>query len=97
MSSSVSTARGGSLCILRKALSEKSVDTSDIVFRIKDFESFYGKILRRELTEDVFNSIEDVVGVRIICLYRSELRDIESLIRNKLDVIARTGARKTLI
>jgi ppGpp synthetase/RelA/SpoT-type nucleotidyltranferase len=72
--------------ILRKALSEKSVETSDIVFRIKDFESFYGKILRKEFTEDIFNLIEDVAGVRIICLYRPDLGNIENIIREKFDV-----------
>jgi len=72
--------------ILRKALTEKSVETSDIVFRIKNFESFYEKILRKELTEDIFNMIEDVAGVRIICLYRSDLGNIENIIRAKLDV-----------
>jgi ppGpp synthetase/RelA/SpoT-type nucleotidyltranferase len=73
--------------ILRKALREKSVETSDIVFRIKDFDSFYEKILRKEFIEDIFNLIEDVAGVRIICLYRSDLGNIENIIREKLDVI----------
>jgi putative GTP pyrophosphokinase len=72
--------------ILRKALNEKSVEISDIVFRIKNFASFYGKILRKEFTEDIFNRIEDVAGVRIICLYRSDLNNIEKIIRAKFSV-----------
>ena len=73
--------------MLRKALGEKSVKTSDIVFRIKDFESFYGKIVRKEFTKDIFNLIEDIGGVRIICLYRPDLNNIENIIREKFDVI----------
>ena len=34
-----------------------------------------------------FESIEDVAGVRIICLYRSDLEKIETLVRDKFDVV----------
>lgn len=73
--------------MLRKALSEKSVETGDIVCRVKDFDSLYRKILKEEYKEDIFNLVEDIAGVRIICLYRSDLEKIEEIIRKKLDVI----------
>lgn len=75
------------LFVLSKGVKNRKMRISDIRPRLKDFESFYSKIIRKEITDDPFERIEDIAGVRIICLYRSDLERIEDLIRDKFDVI----------
>jgi putative GTP pyrophosphokinase len=54
-----------------------------ILKRIKDFESFYAKMSRKATTGDAFKGIHDIAGLRVICLYRSDLEKIETLIKNR--------------
>jgi putative GTP pyrophosphokinase len=72
--------------ILEKGLKGKGIGISDIEHRIKRFERFYGNILREEIAGDPFELVEDIAGIRIICLYRSDLPRVESLIKEKLQV-----------
>lgn len=59
----------------------------DIQCRIKEFDSFYSKIIRYEIRDDPFDIIKDVVGIRIICLYRSDLKKIGKLILDNFKIV----------
>lgn len=72
---------------LTKAIKSQNIETSRIEPRVKAFDSFYDKIVRNELsTGDLFKQVDDVAGVRVICLYRSDLEAIESIIRKTFNV-----------
>jgi putative GTP pyrophosphokinase len=73
--------------ILKEAIHEKNLKISGMESRIKGFNSIYQKAIKKEITGNVFEKINDIAGIRIICLYRSDLRTLEEIIRNKLDVI----------
>lgn len=73
--------------ILSKGTKSKKVRITSIDPRVKKFDSFYNKIIRKEITGDPFELIEDIAGVRVICYYRTDLERIEELIRNKFTVI----------
>lgn len=73
--------------ILSKGTESKKVRITSIDPRVKEFDSFYNKIIRKEITGDPFELIEDIAGVRVICYYRTDLERIEELIRNKFAVI----------
>jgi ppGpp synthetase/RelA/SpoT-type nucleotidyltranferase len=73
--------------ILEKWLQERGIKVSDIEFRVKAFSSLYGKIEREEIIGDPFETLEDIAGIRIICLYRSDLQRVETLVREKLQVV----------
>ena len=73
--------------ILSRAIKNKKIRITSVDPRVKDFDSFYNKIIRREITGDPFELIADIAGVRVICYYRSDLERIEELIRNKFTVI----------
>lgn len=73
--------------ILSKAIKANQIQTSPIESRVKEFDSFYTKIIRYEITSDPFDTIEDMVGVRVICLYRTDVDAIGELIKGKFDVI----------
>jgi putative GTP pyrophosphokinase len=73
--------------ILNESLDEKNLKISGMEGRIKDINSIYQKAIKNEITGNVFEKINDIAGIRIICLYRSDLRILEEIIRSKLDVI----------
>jgi ppGpp synthetase/RelA/SpoT-type nucleotidyltranferase len=72
--------------ILNKGLSRGGITAFDIRKRVKTFEKFSEKILRYEIHENFFDRIEDIAGVRVVCLYRSDLDRVESVIREKFKV-----------
>ncbi len=55
--------------------------------RIKSFESFYNKIIRKQINNNYFINMEDFIGIRVICLYYSELEEIDKLIEDNFNVI----------
>jgi putative GTP pyrophosphokinase len=75
------------LFIIRKAFEEKKLDISSIEGRVKKFDSFYKKIIRKQAVGNVFEIIEDFAGIRILCLYRSNLNSIEKILRSRLVVV----------
>jgi hypothetical protein len=44
--------------------------------------------LRKDVAGAPFDLIEDIAGIRIICLYRSDLEKIEAIIRNNFRVVS---------
>lgn len=57
-----------------------------VVGRVKGRKSVFGKILRKSYTSPE-QQIEDIVGVRVICLYRADLEKVDSVIRSLFDVL----------
>jgi ppGpp synthetase/RelA/SpoT-type nucleotidyltranferase len=73
---------------LRKSIKEQKIEINgEIQYRVKDFESFYNKIIRYEIESDPFDKIRDIAGIRIICLYRSDLEQIGKIISENFEVI----------
>jgi putative GTP pyrophosphokinase len=62
--------------------------------RVKDFDSFYEKILSLNVNDNFFNAIEDIAGVRFICKYYSDLEKIDKIINEEFNVVR--SNRKTL-
>lgn len=60
-----------------------------IKVRVKSFESYYNKILSRvhSQTQDQIYNITDILGMRIILPFLEDLKKIEALIREKLQVV----------
>jgi putative GTP pyrophosphokinase len=73
--------------IIKESMPKKNLKISGMESRIKEFDSTYQKAIRKKITGNVFEQIDDIAGIRIICLYRSDLRILEEIIRSKLDVI----------
>jgi putative GTP pyrophosphokinase len=73
--------------ILENELKAQKIKTHAILGRVKDFESFEKKITRMECSKP-FEEITDVVGLRVICLLRSDIDNIGQLIRKSFKVIS---------
>jgi len=63
----------------------KGIKTHTISHRIKDFNSLNDKARRKKI-ENPFQEIHDIIGVRVVCLFLSDLEEIGNLIRNEFDV-----------
>lgn len=74
--------------ILKEAFEKRQIKGSAFQKRVKKFESFYEKIIRKQIDKNFFEAIEDIAGIRIICVYRSQLIIIEEAIRSSLNVIS---------
>jgi putative GTP pyrophosphokinase len=55
--------------------------------RIKEWPSIEEKITRKTLTLDRITDLDDLVGIRIILLFRRDLHEVDRLIRESLTVL----------
>ena len=72
--------------ILRKRLDEWDVEYAAVTFRAKTLKSFLEKFIRKNYKEP-FEEITDFAGVRVVCLYRSDIAQIEEIVREEFEVI----------
>lgn len=73
--------------IINEKLAKESVNIFDVFERLKEFDDFYKKIIRKNMQNDFFDKIEDIAGVRIVCKYYSELDLIGKWIKKEFNVI----------
>lgn len=74
------------LFIVNEALGKSNVRIHSVSSRIKTFKSFAEKAERNQLTEP-YLQIRDVVGIRIVCLFISDIERIGKLISEAFDVL----------
>jgi len=75
------------LFILEPALRDTDVKLHSVTSRIKTLDSFLDKVEKREL-EDPFQEVSDILGVRIVCLFLSDIARIAGLIREAFVVVS---------
>ncbi|HKB65270.1 MAG TPA: hypothetical protein VKC61_05400 [Pyrinomonadaceae bacterium] len=75
------------LFIANQALEDAGIKIHSISARIKTTESFLDKAKAKELREPL-NDIHDIVGLRVVCLFLSDIGPIGNLIRDRFLVIA---------
>jgi len=54
--------------------------------RVKGFDSFVDKI-RRKGVKEPFQEIMDIVGLRIVCLFHSDVKDIGTIVEKNFEII----------
>lgn len=82
--------------ILRDEIDRRKIKIhGDVVYRIKTFDSLVKKVerMRQRQTSDSASEIEDLAGVRIICLYRSDLERLGRLISECFQVLTASTSR----
>ncbi|MFX1317352.1 MAG: tetratricopeptide repeat protein, partial [Promethearchaeota archaeon] len=57
------------------------------ITRIKNFESFSEKILRKQYFQNPFEDIKDILGLRIITYYESDLEKVIDIITNQFEIL----------
>jgi len=71
--------------IINEEIKENEIKIHSILSRVKDSESFLQKVERKRY-KDPFNETTDLVGVRVVCLFLSDLKRIEQLIKANFDL-----------
>lgn len=74
------------LFALKKRLGETKIKLHSVVSRVKEVESLIGKCERFKI-EAPFEVVEDLVGLRVICLFLSDIEKIGALIRELFPII----------
>lgn len=70
---------------LKTLLNEAEIGFLDVNYRIKDYNSFLGKVARKGY-EDPLNDNEDFCGMRIICFFPSDIEKICNVINEEFNV-----------
>lgn len=72
--------------LLNIAIQRKRIKVHSYPSRIKSFDSFTDKIRRKNL-KDPFKEVHDIVGLRVICLFLSDIRKICDVIEDTFKII----------
>ncbi len=72
--------------ILSEGIEEKGIKIHDIESRVKEFDSLIRKCADKEI-DDPFSNLSDICGVRVICLFRSTLQELQKIIAENFVVI----------
>jgi ppGpp synthetase/RelA/SpoT-type nucleotidyltranferase len=71
--------------ILRKRISDQAIETSAITSRAKTLDSFLEKLPRKQY-DSPFDQLTDLAGVRVVCLYRSDIAKVAEIIRTEFAI-----------
>lgn len=71
---------------LKYILEENYIKYHYVTYRVKTFDSFRRKIVRHQI-KNPFEEINDILGVRIVCVFRSDLERIDRIIRKNFEII----------
>lgn len=72
--------------IMHKLIVEKGVEIAHITSRAKTLNSFLEK-LNRKFYDKPLEEITDFAGVRVVCLYRSDIQRLEQVVNSEFEVI----------
>jgi putative GTP pyrophosphokinase len=78
--------RDEALFILEPAISKRNIKLHSITHRLKGVDSFIDKIQRKE-SEKPFDDIKDIVGIRVICLFLSDIERVGDVIRESFLIL----------
>jgi ppGpp synthetase/RelA/SpoT-type nucleotidyltranferase len=73
---------------LKKAIARSGIKVHSIPGRIKEFDSCVKKVTDKKI-KDPFEDIKDFVGLRVVCLFLSDLDKVENVINQMFEVIER--------
>ena len=72
--------------ILRKKIIDRNIETSSISSRAKTLNSFLEKLQRKHY-DNPFEQLTDLAGVRVVCLYHSDMAKVAEIIRAEFVVV----------
>lgn len=81
--------------LIEDALEVANIDIAGFSERAKSVESFREKITRKEY-DDPINQIEDLAGVRIVCLYDGDREEIAKICAKEFEILKTEDRGRTL-
>ena len=80
------------LYILKPAIKEQNIPIHQIKGRIKSLNSFVDKAYRLE-SDNPFETVNDLCGVRVICLFLSDIEKIYDILYSKFIIHTKDDKR----
>ncbi|HVG32759.1 MAG TPA: hypothetical protein VM911_06755 [Pyrinomonadaceae bacterium] len=77
---------GEALFILNKAIEHSAIKIHSVSSRIKNLDAFLDKAQRKQL-ENPLGEIQDIVGLRVVCLFLSDINRIVNIIRDSFFIL----------
>src|SRR5262245_6665261 len=74
--------------ILNESVRRSGIKMHSVLSRVKSLESFLEKITRKNISSDPFDAIDDLVGLRLVCLFRSDIGRLGKIVHDRFDVLA---------
>ncbi len=71
---------------LQRGIQQKNVKVHAIDHRVKELDSLWEKA-KRQGAEDPLRDVRDLIGLRVVCLFKSDVPKILGIIRDSFDVI----------
>lgn len=71
---------------LKKRLTAQGIETSAVLWRAKTLNSFLEKLVRKTYVDPMAETT-DLGGVRVVCLYVSDVNQIEKIIHDEFEVL----------
>lgn len=81
--------------ILKKRISERAIEIASISSRAKTLNSFLEKIQRKKYNNPL-DEIKDFAGVRVVCLYATDVEKINEIIESEFDIQEEIDKKKNL-
>src|ERR1039458_7568378 len=82
-----SALEGEAKFILEGALRKKKIKIHSMPSRVKDLDSFLDKVKRKESAKP-FEDIRDIVGLRVVRLFLSDIPKVGQVIRDSFSVLS---------
>lgn len=71
---------------ISQEIQNHSIKIHSFNHRIKSFDSFVEKIRKKEVKEP-FREIMDIVGLRVVCLFHSDVKKIGDIVKKNFEII----------
>jgi len=72
--------------IMRKRIGQAGIEIAHTTSRAKTLNSFLEKLTRKSY-ENPFEQVTDFAGVRVVCLYRSDLVQLEQIVTDEFNIV----------
>ncbi|MCD6336902.1 MAG: hypothetical protein J7M01_01555 [Candidatus Marinimicrobia bacterium] len=78
---------------LKTKIDKAGIRITPLVWRVKTADSLLNKIKRKEYSEPL-SEITDLAGVRVVCMYESDIKRLEQMIQEEFNVCERVDKYK---
>jgi len=72
--------------LLRSNLEQKKIKVHELIHRIKELDSLRDKA-ERQGSKVPFRDIRDLIGLRVVCLFRSDVPKVLDIIRKSFEIV----------
>ncbi len=72
---------------LESVIQRRGIKVHSVTSRIKEVDSFIGKIERKRLRHP-FQEISDIVGLRVVCLFIGDLQSVRDAVHDSFNVVS---------